>query len=207
MKKTSLFILIAVISTSCGTNQLVSNGAYSDISLTRNSNEYDITRLKEITSEGKAIFGIPVDKKTGNKYGTVVRFNGVQLSGTKRIFPILSMVVLSAATGQAIQGLFGYKTETLRSGNYSYTYNTDYKIGLVPATIIGLPISGALNNLIWPESSMTRAFQKFNRQLVQDNPNTDVFLNPKYEITTKTGIWTSRTTVAGKVMGATIKTK
>jgi len=206
MKKTLFFILIAVISASCGTNQLVSNGAYSDVSLTRNANEYEITRLKEITSEGKSIFGIPVDKKTGNKYGTVVRFNGVQLSGTKRLFPILSMVVLSTFTGKAIQGVFGYKTERYDNSSYYYP-SSEYKIGLVPATIIGLPISGALNNLIWPESSMTRAFQKFNRQLVQDNPNTDVFLNPKYEITTKTGIWTSRTTVAGKVMGATIKTK
>jgi len=185
-KNSLMLIALAMFSLqSCKTNQLVSNGAYSDISLTRDASQYDIKRLKEIRTSGKAIFGIPIDKKVGNKFGTVVRFNGVELGGTKRIFPILTMISTSLFVGSATSAALDME--------------------LLPGTLIGLPISGALNNWYWPEASTTRAFQKFNRKLLQDNKDIDVFLNPKYEISTKNGIWTSKTNLTGNVMGATIK--
>ena len=185
--KNSLMLLAVAIFSfqSCKTNQLVSNGAYSDISLTRDASQYDIKRLKEIRTSGKSIFGIPIDKKVGNNFGTVVRFNGVELGGTKRILPILTMISTSLIVGSATSAAFDME--------------------LLTGTLIGLPISGALNNWYWPEASTTRAFQKFNRKLLQDNKDIDVFLNPKYEISTKNGIWTSKTNLKGNVMGATIK--
>ncbi|MDC1259750.1 hypothetical protein N8091_03360 [Flavobacteriaceae bacterium] len=186
LKNSFILIAIAMFSLqSCKTNQLVSNGAYSDISLTRDASQYDIKRLKEIRTSGKAFFGIPMDRKVGNNFGTVVRFNGVELGGTKRIFPILTMITTSLIVGSATSAAFD--------------------MDLLPGTLIGLPISGAFNNWYWPEASTTRAFQKFNRKLVQDNKDIDVFLNPKYEISTKNGIWTSKTNLKGNVMGATIK--
>jgi len=45
-----------------------------------------------------------------------------------------------------------------------------------------------------------------NRKLVQDNPNIDVFLNPKYEVDQRLGLFKSKTKVKGRVMGATLKT-
>ena len=49
LKNSFILIAIAMFSLqSCKTNQLVSNGAYSDISLTRDASQYDIKRLKEI---------------------------------------------------------------------------------------------------------------------------------------------------------------
>ena len=209
IKLSKLMMLFAVVSLtfqSCKTNQLVSNGAYSDISLIRTADQYEIKRLEEINTEGKAIFGIPIDKNVGNRFGTVVRFNGVELGGTTRLLPILTMVVTSIAVGIGVRGIFGNKTETINDGYGNYTYGTDErKVGLVPSIIIGLPISGTINTLIWPQSSTRRAFQKFNRKLVQDNEDIDVFLNPKYEISTQNGIWSSKTTIKGRVMGATIK--
>ena len=185
-KNSLMLIAVAMFSLqSCKTNQLVSNGAYSDISLTRDASQYEIKRLKEIRTSGKAIFGIPIDKKVGNEFGTVVRFNGVELGGTKRIFPILTMISTGLIVGSATAAALDME--------------------LLPGTLIGLPISGALNNWYWPEASTTRAFQKFNRKLLQDNKDIDVFLNPKYEISTKNGIWTSTTNLTGNVMGATIK--
>tara|TARA_B100000780_G_scaffold250853_1_gene197222 strand:- start:84 stop:656 length:573 start_codon:yes stop_codon:yes gene_type:complete len=184
IKSFTLLFILAVSLQSCKTNQLVSNGAYSDISLTRTADQYDIERLNEINTEGEAFWGIPIDSDVGNDYGTVVRFNGVELGGTKKFLPILTMLLNTVAFSRAIN---------LVADNNLISF------------IVAVPIAGALNNAIWSGASTSRAFQKFNRKLVEENENIDVFLNPKYKINTKNGFWTSKTTINGKVMGATIK--
>lgn len=173
---------------SCASNQLIANGAYSDISLDRNSSEYELTRLNEITSEGSSIFGIPMDKSVGNDYGMVVRFNGVNVSGTKRVLPILSLLATSVFLGPTMSEILNLD---------------DIALG----TVVALPVAGAINNLSWGQiTSTSRAFQRFNRKLVNDNRNIDVFLNPKYEVNQKLGLFTSKTKVKGRVLGATLKT-
>ena len=190
--KTKLFFPVIAAAclflNSCASNQLISNGAYSDISLDRNSSEYELSRLNEITSEGSSIFGIPMDKSVGNDYGMVVRFNGVNVSGTKRVLPILSLLATSIVLGPTMSEILSLNDNTL-------------------GTVVALPVAGAINNLSWGKiTSTSRAFQRFNRKLVQDNPNIDVFLNPKYEVDQRLGLFKSKTKVKGRVMGATLKT-
>ena len=190
--KTKLFLPVLAAAVlflnSCASNQLISNGAYSDISLDRNSSEYELSRLNEITSEGSSIFGIPMDKSVGNDYGMVVRFNGVNVSGTKRVLPILSLLATSIVLGPTMSEILSLNDNTL-------------------GTVVALPVAGAINNLSWGQiTSTSRAFQRFNRKLVQDNPNIDVFLNPKYEVDQRLGLFKSKTKVKGRVMGATLKT-
>ena len=190
--KTKLFFPVIAAAclflNSCASNQLISNGAYSDISLDRNSSEYELSRLNEITSEGSSIFGIPMDKSVGNDYGMVVRFNGVNVSGTKRVLPILSLLATSIVLGPTMSEILSLNDNTL-------------------GTVVALPVAGAINNLSWGQiTSTSRAFQRFNRKLVQDNPNIDVFLNPKYEVDQRLGLFKSKTKVKGRVMGATLKT-
>lgn len=190
--KTKLFLPVLAAAllflNSCASNQLISNGAYSDISLDRNSSEYELSRLNEITSEGSSIFGIPMDKSVGNDYGMVVRFNGVNVSGTKRVLPILSLLATSIVLGPTMSEILSLNDNTL-------------------GTVVALPVAGAINNLSWGQiTSTSRAFQRFNRKLVQDNPNIDVFLNPKYEVDQRLGLFKSKTKVKGRVMGATLKT-
>ena len=190
--KTKLFFPVLAAAclflNSCASNQLISNGAYSDISLNRNSSEYELSRLNEITSEGSSIFGIPMDKSVGNDYGMVVRFNGVNVSGTKRVLPILSLLATSIVLGPTMSEILSLNDNTL-------------------GTVVALPVAGAINNLSWGQiTSTSRAFQRFNRKLVQDNPNIDVFLNPKYEVDQRLGLFKSKTKVKGRVMGATLKT-
>ena len=190
--KTKLFFPVLAAAclflNSCASNQLISNGAYSDISLDRNSSEYELSRLNEITSEGSSIFGIPMDKSVGNDYGMVVRFNGVNVSGTKRVLPILSLLATSIVLGPTMSEILSLNDNTL-------------------GTVVALPVAGAINNLSWGQiTSTSRAFQRFNRKLVQDNPNIDVFLNPKYEVDQRLGLFKSKTKVKGRVMGATLKT-
>lgn len=208
-----LVIVIAVQISSCKTQVIMSNGAFSDISLVRESKDYNIKRLAEINTEGNAVFGIPVDKTKNKKQGIVFRFNGINLNNSKRFLPTLSLIGLSLSTGFVINELIGYKEETVK--NYSYKITTDkYKLGLgtsgifvplITGSILAIPIAGAINNIIWPTSAYQRAAFNLNSILLQDNPDIDVFLNPKYEIETNTSLWKQRVMLKAKVMGATIK--
>lgn len=190
---------------SCKSQLGVSNGAYSDISLNRDSKDYSIKRLKEINADSKAIFGIPTDKNLSKKQGLVVRFNGINLVSAKRFWPIVSMVAVTAVTGVAIQSLGGYKEKTISYGSYSYpTRSDEYNISFPLAALIAIPISGAINNQLW-NGSLNRAAWHANSELLRDNDDVDVFLNPKYDIETTYGIWTQTTKLKVRAMGARIK--
>lgn len=212
MKKIiSTLLTVTLVTTliGCQSQYGISNGAYSDISLNRDSKEYTIKRLKEVNVESKALFGIPIDKSVNKKQGLIVRFNGINLTASKRFWPIVSMVGVSLVTGMAIQEIAGTKSETISYGSgingYSYTVEGDNKLSLGVATLIGIPVAGAINNQLW-SSSLSRAAWELNNQLIEKNPEVDVFLNPKYDIDLKHGFWTQKAVINAKVMGATIKT-
>ncbi len=208
MKKIILTLLSVTMLTSligCQSQYGISNGAYSDISLNRDSKEYSIKRLKEVNVESKALFGIPIDKSVNKKQGLIVRFNGINLTASKRFWPIVSMVGVSLATGMVIQGIAGTKEIDYNNTNYYYNDTSENKISLGVATLIGIPIAGAINNQLW-SSSLSRAAWELNNQLIEKNPEVDVFLNPKYDIDLKRGFWTQKAVIKAKVMGATIKT-
>ncbi len=197
MKKNfGIFALAAItLFASCSNQLYTGNGALSDVSLQRNSSEYEIKRLNEIEVSGKSFWGIPSNSYNANKNkkGMIVRFNGLELGRTPKILPILTMVGYSFGVGGLLQETFGFKD------------NGDYKIGTVPSILLGLPIAGALNNITWSGSAFSGATNELNYRLVTDNPNVDVFLNPKYSIDYKMGFWGQSATVKAKVMGATIK--
>ncbi len=197
MKKNfGIFALAAItLFASCSHQQFTGNGALSDVSLQRNSSEYEIKRLNEIEVSGKSFWGIPSNSYNANKNkkGMIVRFNGLELGRTPKILPILTMVGYSFGVGGLLQETFGFKD------------NGDYKIGTVPSILLGLPIAGALNNVTWSGSAFSGATNELNYRLVTDNPNVDVFLNPKYTIDYKMGFWGQSANVKAKVMGATIK--
>jgi len=197
MKKNfGIFVLAAItLLTSCSRQMYTGNGALSDVSLQRNSSEYEIKRLNEIEVSGKSFWGIPSNSYNANKNkkGMVVRFNGLELGRTAKILPILTMVGFSFGVGGILQETFGFKD------------NGDYKLGTVPSLLLALPIAGAINNFSWSGSAFSGATNELNYRLVTDNPNVDVFLNPKYTIEYKMGFWKQSTNVKAKVMGATIK--
>jgi hypothetical protein len=197
MKKNfGIFALAAItLLASCSHQQFTGNGALSDVSLQRNSSEYEIKRLNEIEVSGKSFWGIPSNSYNANKNkkGMIVRFNGLELGRTPKILPILTMVGYSFGVGGLLQETFGVKD------------NGNYKIGTVPSILLGLPIAGALNNVTWSGSAFSGATNELNYRLVTDNPNVDVFLNPKYTIDYKMGFWGQSANVKAKVMGATIK--
>ena len=181
------------------------NGSISDVSLQRNSSEYEIKRLKEIEVSGSSFWGIPSNSYNANKNkkGLIVRFNGLELGRTPKLLPILTMAAYTYGVGGLLQSAFGNKD--LKSGTYTCSGCGDPKLGDVPSLLLALPIAGAINNFSWSGAAFSGATNELNYRLVTDNPNVDVFLNPKYTIDYKIGFWKQSANVKAKVMGATIK--
>ena len=202
-KKLVFVAVITLFTVSCSTHRSIGNGAFSDISLVRDSDQYELKRLNEVKAESKALFGIPLDGNVAKKEGVVVRFNGIKINAQKRIWPVLSMVALSVATGSIINEAVGYKEEETDWGTYE---SDEYKLGLALSSVIAIPIAGAINNQIWSDAAYSRASWNANSELLDENPEIDVFLNPKYEVKTKGGIWTQKAELSAKVMGARIIT-
>lgn len=205
MKKSFGIFVLAVVTllTSCSRQMYTGNGALSDVSLQRNSSEYDIKRLNEIEVSGKSFWGIPSNSYNANKNkkSMIVRFNGLELGRTPKILPILTMVGYTFGVGGVLQEIVGKK----QVDNGYYSMDGDYKLGTVPSLLLALPVAGALNNFTWGGSAFSGATNELNYRLVTDNPNVDVFLNPKYTIDYKMGFWRQSANVKAKVMGATIK--
>ena len=193
LKKLCFIALTALFATSCSSHRSIGNGAYSDISLNRSSDQYELKRLPEVNSNSRAIFGIPVDKNVSKKEGIIVRFNGVNLNAQSRFLPALSMIAITAVTGSAIHEIVGNEFDEEALG-----YGVSY--------LGAIPIAGFLNNQIWSDAALSRASWNANSELMQENQEVDVFLNPKYEIETSNGIWTQRASLNVKAMGARILT-
>lgn len=193
-----VIIVFTILVSSCSSLSSISNGGFSDVSLNRNSNEYELKRLDPITVEGKALFGIPMKAK--KKRGVVVRFNGIELGKSSQALPILTMIGYTFGTGVLINDIVG-TNDDWESSNFG-----DDKLGLPLSLVAALPVAAILNNFTWSGAAKQNASWNLNSRLVEENPNVDIFLNPKYEVEYSQGVFTQKAKVTAKVMGATIKT-
>ena len=166
------------------------SGAYADISLDRSEDKYELVRLDELEYQGKAFFGIP--KKTHSTKGHVFRFNGLDLGKTPRIAPVLSLIGYGLATTLVVRRF---------SSNY---LRLDRPLPI--SILVAVPISGALNNLTWSGAALQSATWEVNNNLLLYNPDIDLFLNPKYELDYKIGLFTQLSNVKANVMGVKIIT-
>ena len=198
-----LIISLLFSFTGCSTYLKTSNGAYSDVSLTRSEDGYIIKQLPEVKETGTALWGIP-SNNSNKKQGLIYRFNGINLNQANRFWPTLSMIGLSTVGSIGLSSLIN--PEWL--GDIFYYDNPEYKakgIGtFLLSSAITIPITGAINNLIWSNSAYQSAAFNLNSKLVSQNPDIDIFLNPKYEVQKTTGFWKQKAHVTANVMGATI---
>ena len=203
-------LIIAFAFTSCNKSLFVSNGAKDNRPLLF-QNEYEFKTLNEVTVEGEAICGIPSFSKNNQNnhhHGMLFTFNGVELGSVKRVFPILSMIGFTYATSALIQSIGGREQINYNPNSwYSTTVVGDYKIKKAPALLLGLPIAGILNNLLWSGSALSGAASTLNYKLVTENPTTDLFFYPKYEIQYKPKLFTQKAILKARVTGATLKKK
>jgi len=218
----SLLLVSVMLFSSCSKSLYTSNGARDQRPLLFDG-EYDIEELGEIESTGTAFWGIPISQsKYKRKSGSIgVYFNGVSLMKTPKILPILTLLTLDFAfSAYVMQPIFGEKKETYESTEWngseyvtvSNSYSTgDKRLGLVPGLLLSLPIAGTINNFIW-SGATAEASSTIERQLIDDNPNIDLFFFPKYEVKKynvfNDGVkylWWQEVDVNAKVKGATIK--
>ena len=201
-----ILLLVVVFSSSCNKQLMTGNGGFSDVSLSRNSSEYQIKRLKTIKVEGSSFWGIPSHKNNPNKNnrGMIVRFNGLDLGSTPQFLPIVTMVGYSFGLGSLINSAFGQDNGSYNSSTYTYTSAKD-KLGIVPSTLLAIPLAGIINNWTWNGIAVSGTSNELNYQLVTNNPTVDVFFNPKFKIKYNIGWWKQTAVVEADVMGATIK--
>jgi len=175
--------------------------------------EYELSKLNEINLEGSAFWGIPLSseltKEAKNKSGHLFTFNGVNISKSSKILPILSMIGYTFATGVVLNTLAGEKQT--QQGYYSYNgglypnYTYKPRLPLVAAIIVGVPIAGTLNNLTFSNSALGSAGSALNYKLITENPEIDLFYYPKYEVNNTLSLWKQKATLKANVMGAKLK--
>jgi hypothetical protein len=228
MKKTTIYILLAFIAfstSSCSKYLQSGNGGFSDVSLNRNSDEYSIKRLKQIEMDGNAFCGIPgllgaQNNKNKNKSGMMFRFNGIEIGRTPRILPIITMLGFTIGYSELMKSVIknnnvkeypfdnnGNKTKKNAFFNndvYSENYGS-LRTGW--AVILGLPFAGATNNLLWNGVAASGLTNQVYYQLVDENQDIDVFVNPKYKVDYHPGIFTQKAHVILNATGATLKMK
>ena len=119
-----LFMLTSVVVLSCSNHVNSGVGGYSDISLNRNSSEYDIKRLNEVESTSNSFWGIPFmkNKESKNKSGFIFRFNGITINKTPAFLPVFTLISSSIILGKVLEPEFGYKKVVQTYGNQSITY-------------------------------------------------------------------------------------
>lgn len=207
----SVFFALSVSLFSCSDQVISGSGGYSDVALNRNSSEYDIKRLKEVEVVGNSFWGVPYmkNKESKNKSGFIFRFNGVSLYRTPSFLPVVTLLATTVSAGLALEPVFGYKKETVRFGNQSFQIDNLDKPNLhwALASILSLPITGALNNQIYSNIAVSNAMHEMNYQLVKQNPDVDVFSNPKYSIFNQRGLWKTEANVKANVLGSRIRTE
>lgn len=207
MKKSfylTITAFVALLVSSCSSSLLVTSGAKSNEPLIFHD-EYKFDSLKSISVEGRAIFGIPTSEHLGpykNKNGFLFTFNNVEVGRTSRIKPILSMLILSYYSARLVQTVAGEKKEYIQGVGKVGT--GENKLKFAPAWILGLPISGAMNNFVWQTSAFSGASSCFRYRLIEENPGVDLFVYPKYKVEYNSGLWTQRSTLTGSAIGATL---
>ena len=213
MKK-SYIVLISLLSLiGCSSTKYMSNGAKDNKPLLF-EDEYELSKLNEINLEGSAFWGIPLSseltKEAKNKSGHLFTFNGVNVSKSTKIIPILSMIGYTVTTGFVLNTLAGNKQVEDggyydNNGNYYPYYISKPRLPLVAGIIVGIPIAGALNNLTFSNSALGSAGSALNYKLITENPEIDLFYYPKYEVNNTLSLWKQKATLKANVMGAKLK--
>lgn len=234
MKLLNIIAAITCIGLLSSCNQYVktSMGGSTDVVLNRNSDEYNIKRLKPIDMDGYALFGIPgfgVNNKNKNKSGMVFKLNGLEIGRTPRIFPIITMLAASYGSAVLLQSVikdnnikpiistdpfapvsYGSRNFFIQNDLYANggLFGANYgQLRFGWAYLLGLPIAGAFNNWVWSGSSASGLTNQMYYRLVDENPDVDIFTNPKYKIDYKLRVFDQKAKIHADVMGATLKLK
>ena len=146
--------------------------------------KYELVEIKEISSSSNCHFGFGPGKGYGD--GVITNFYGVNLkynqSNFLRLLTFISYAAILPSTAVNEENMF-------------------------LNVMGGLVIGGVLNNLTWINTSTNVAIRQANLKLMQENPDVDLFVYPKYNIQYSTGLFNNRADVKIYSKGAKLKIK
>ena len=184
MKKLILLFIGALVLSSCASTQQAGNLSYADVSLNFSSDEFDVVSLEPVSASATSFFGI---SKNVNESSILDRSEFNTETGTT-----WGIVTMAAAVPAAIGGGIAA---------------AEYVPVAFFASAIGIGIAGIINDVSWTGATKAKAIQKCNWALKQSNPNIDSFINPKYDVKYKKGVFGTECTVTLHAQGIVLKNK
>jgi len=195
MRKLILGLFGVLLFTSCTSTKQAGNLSYADVSLNFSSEEFEVISLEPVSASAKSFFGI---SENVNESSILDRSEFNTESGATWGLLTMAAAVPSAIVTGVLAG------ETYDDDTYEY-YNDPVTTFLVSA--IGISVAGIINDVSWTNSTRAKAIQKCNWMLKQNNPNIDSFINPKYDVKYKKGVFGTECTVTVHAQGIVLKNK
>ena len=188
-------LLITILFSSCSKTLLINQGEHGYSG--ELGDNYEITKLETVSTTGKSFFGFGSGKIS--KDGIVTNFFASDVNYKQSNFlRVLTFLVYSAIVPAII-----YETKKDR---YYSAYGPVREPSIEVHDIIGgLAFGGIANNLTWNKTAINKAIRKGSQQLIEDNPSVDLFVYPKYKITTTNGLFNSKASFTLNSKGASLK--
>ena len=197
MKKLILLFVGALVLSSCASTQQAGNLSYADVSLNFSSDEFDVVILEPVSASATSFFGV---SKNVNESSILDRSEFNTEAGTT-----WGIVTMAAAVPVAIGGGIAAAVYEEYDG-WDYNTYVNYPVAFF-ASAIGIGIAGIINDVSWTGATKAKAIQKCNWALKQSNPNIDSFINPKYDVKYKKGVFGTECTVTLHAQGIVLKNK
>ena len=186
-------LLIIILFSSCSKTLLISQGEHGYAG--ELGENYEITTLNTVSSSGSSFFGF--GSGAISEDGIVTNFFASDVNYKQSNFlRVLTFLVYSAIVPTIMYDNRKY------SGNYANWQNSNVEVYDI---LGGLAFGGILNHLTWNKTAVNEAIRRGQLQLIDANPSVDLFVYPKYTITTTPGLFNSKASFTIKSKGASLK--
>lgn len=186
---------------SCADQQkLVANGARHEHPI-HLGDEYTWKELDPIDVQGKAVFGIPSNMDQSDnvsRTGLIINLDGPGGFRFPKVIPLLTMIAGTFTTATFLRDLGGSDYD-FQAGKV--TYSLPYMLSLP----LAVPIWGAVQNAVYSGIANSGVTDEMQRKLIEENPDVDLFFNPRYDIQYRQGLFTQESAIKAKLKGATMK--
>jgi hypothetical protein len=81
----------------------------------------------------------------------------------------------------------------------------EYNLPMGLALPLSIPLWGAVQNFVYSGMSNSGVSSELQRRLIVDNPDVDLFFNPRYDIEYKQDIFSQESKIRVQVKGATMR--
>lgn len=194
-------ICAAFLLVSCADQQkLVANGARHEHPI-HLGDEYTWEELNPVDVQGRAVFGIPSNGGQGDNFsrtGLIINLDGPGGFRFPKVIPLLTMIAGTFVTASTMR----------EAGGSEYDFQAGkvlYKLPYVLSIPLAIPVWGAIQNAAYSGIANTGITGEMQRKLIEDNPDVDLFFNPRYDITYRQGLFSQESAIKANLKGAKMK--